>query len=211
MKTLILIAALVAGASTAARAEELGTLVGRWPVGSIDEISVEFPVGELAIEASDDTEIHAELSVRCRHSHRSCVERSRRLRLVTQVAGRTRQIRLEGLPKFGSHGLEVTLRIAVPKTLAVNAEMGVGDCRVEGLVRDVRLELGVGDVTVLAKESDVKSVHLTVGIGDATLHHGSHAQAVSGLLGRKVRWSDGAGAAHVSVELGVGDIDVRLD
>ena len=211
MKTLILIAALMAGASTAARAEELGTLVGRWPVGSIDEISVEFPVGELAIEAGDESEVRAELSVRCRHGGKSCVERSKRLRLVTQVAGRTRQIRLEGLPKFGSHGLEVTLRIAVPKTLAVNAEMGVGDCRVEGLVRDVRLELGVGDVTVLAKESDVKSVHLTVGIGDASLHHGSQSQAVSGLLGRKVRWSDGSGAAHLSVELGVGDIDVRLD
>jgi hypothetical protein len=211
VKTLLLIAALVAGVSTAARADELGTLVGRWPVGSVEEISVEFPVGELALEASDDTEIRAELSVRCRHSYRSCVERSRRLKLVTQVAGRTRQIRLEGLPKFGSHGLEVRLTIAVPKTLGVNAEMGVGDCRVEGLVRDVRVELGVGDVTLLAKESDVKSVHLTVGIGDATLHHGSHAQAVSGLLGRKVRWSDGPGASHVSVELGVGDIDVRLD
>ena len=211
MKTLFLIAALVAGASTAARAEELGTLVGRWPAGNAEEIRVEFPVGELAIEASDDTEIRAELSVRCRRGGKSCIERSKRLRLVTQVSGRTRQIRLDGLPKFGSHGLEVTLRIAVPKTLAVNAEMGVGDCRVEGLMRDVRVELGVGDVSVLAKESDVRSVHLTVGIGDASLHHGSQSQAVSGLLGRKVRWSEGSGAAHVSVELGVGDIDVRLD
>lgn len=211
MRTLFLIAALVAGGSVAARAGELGTLVGKWPVGNIDEIHVEFPVGELTLEATDETEIRAEMSVRCRHGGKSCVERSKHLRLVTQVAGRTRQIRLEGLPKFGSHGLEVTLRIAVPKALAVNAEMGVGDCRVEGLVRDLRVELGVGDVSVLAKESDVKSVHLTVGIGDATFHHGSQSQAVSGLLGRKVRWSDGAGAANVSVELGVGDIDVRLD
>jgi hypothetical protein len=75
----------------------------------------------------------------------------------------------------------------------------------------VRVELGVGDVNVLMRESDVNSVHLTVGVGDATLRHPGHAQAVSGLLGRKVRWSDGTGPAHVNVDLGVGDIDVRLD
>ena len=211
MKNLFLIAALVAGVAAPARAEELGSLEGRWPVQGIEEIRVQFPVGELTLEATDEPELYAELSVRCRRGGRGCVERSRRLKLVTLVSGRTRRITLEGMPKFGSHGLEVRLRIAVPKSLAVNAEMGVGDCRVEGLVRDLRVELGVGDVSVLVRESDVRSVHLTVGIGDATLHHGSSSQAVSGLLGRKVRWSDGAGAANVSVELGVGDIDVRLN
>ena len=211
MRTLVLIAALLAGASASARAQDLGTLEGKWPVGDIDEIRVHFPVGELVFEATDESEIRAELGVHCRHGGRSCVERSKHLRLITQVSGRTRQIRLEGLPKFGSHGLEVTLRISVPKAVAVDAEMGVGNLRADGIARDLRVELGVGDVSVLAKEGDVKSVNLTVGIGDATLRHGSHAQAVSGLLGRKVRWSEGAGGSRVSVELGVGDIDVRLD
>ena len=211
MRTLALIAALLAGVYAPARAADLGTLVGKWPVRDIEEIRVQFPVGELVFVATDEPEIRAELGVRCRHGGGSCVERSKHLRLITQVAGRTRQIRLEGLPKFGSHGLEVTLRVAVPKALAVDAEMGVGTLRTEGIVRDLRVELGVGDVTVLAKEGDVKSVNLTVGIGDATLRHGSHAQAVSGLLGRKVHWSEGTGESRVSVELGVGDIDVRLD
>jgi len=211
MKTLFLIAALVATVPAAARAQNLGTLEGRWPSGDIDGIHVHFPVGDLTFEATDDSEIRAQLSVRCRHGGRSCAERSRQLKLVTQVTGRTRQINLEGMPKFGSHGLEATLVIAVPKSLAVDAEMGVGDCRVDGLARDVRVELGVGDVSVLVKESDVKSVRLTVWIGDATLHHGGNAQAVSGLLGRKVHWTDGTGSSNVSVELGVGDIDVRLN
>jgi hypothetical protein len=211
MRTLLLIAALLAGASVPARAGDLGTLEAKWPAQDIEELRVHFPVGELIFEAGETPEVRAELSVRCRHGGNSCVERSKRLRLVTHVAGKTRYLDLEGMPKFGSHGLEATLHILVPKTLAVDAEMGVGDLRVEGITGDLRLELGVGEVTVLAKQAGVKSVNLTVGIGDATLSHGGSSQAVSGLLGRKVRWSDGAGAARVSVELGVGDIAVRLD
>jgi hypothetical protein len=211
MRNLLLVAALLAGVSASARAQDLGTLQGKWTAQDIEEVRVHFPVGELVFEPSDAPEIRAELGVICRHGGQSCVERSKRLRLVTHVAGKTRHIELEGMPKFGSHGLEVTLTIAVPKTVAVDAEMGVGNLRAEGIVGDMRLELGVGDVTVLAKQSDVKSVNLTVGIGDATLRHGGSAQEVSGLLGRKVRWSEGAGGARVSVELGVGDIAVRLD
>ena len=211
MRAVLLIAALLAGLPVPARAQNLGTLEGQWPAQDIEELRVHFPVGELIFEAGVASEIRAELGVRCRHGGSSCVERSKKLRLVTHVAGRTRYLDLDGMPKFGSHGLEVTLRIAVPKTLAVDAEMGVGDFRADGIAGDLRVELGVGDVTVLAREAGVKSVNLTVGIGDATLSHGGSSQAVSGLLGRKVRWSDGVGAARVSVELGVGDIAVRLD
>jgi hypothetical protein len=211
MRTLLLIAALLAVGFVPARAADLGTLEGKWPLQDLDELRVHFPIGELIIESSDASEIRAELSVRCPDGRASCVERSRDLRLVTNVLGRTRHIRLEGMPKFGTRGLEVTLRIAAPKTLGVDAEMGVGSLRVDGMARDLRLELGVGDVSVIMSERDVRSANLTVGIGDATLRHGTHAQVVSGLLGRKVRWNEGPGAARVSVELGIGDIDVRLD
>jgi len=211
MRTLLLLAALQVGASVPARAQDLGTIEGKWSAQGVEDLRVHFPVGELIFEASDTSEIRADLSVRCRHGGGGCIERSRKLRLVTHVAGKTRYLELDGMPKFGSHGLEVTLTIAVPKALAVDAEMGVGDFRAEGIAGDLRVELGVGEVTVLAKQAGVKSVNLTVGIGDATLSHGGSSQVVSGLLGRKVRWSDGLGAAHVSVELGVGDIAVRLD
>ena len=208
---LILTAMLGGICLASSTSEDLGTLEGRWPARDTDEIRVEFPVGEMIFESSDGSDIVAELEVRCRSGSRSCYERSKRLRLVTNVAGRTRHLRLDGMNKLGNRGLEVTLRIAVPKTLAVNAEMGVGSLRVEGIVRDLRVELGVGEVTMLLDESAVRSVNLTVGVGDATLRHGGQAKTVSGLLGRKVRWHDGPGAADVRVELGVGDIDVRLN
>ena len=211
MKTPVLAVALMLGALVPSRGEYLGTLEGSWPIQDIEEIRVEFPVGNLVLESSDEPQIRAQLGVRCRHGGRACYERSKQLRLVTQVFGRTRHLKLEGMPKFGNHGLEVTLRIAVPKALAVDAEMGVGDCRVEGIVRDLHLELGVGNVDVALRERDVRSVRVAVGIGDATLRRGGNAQVVSGLLGRKVRWDEGAGESRVSVELGVGDVEVRLD
>jgi hypothetical protein len=211
MKTPVLIATLLLGALSPARAEDLGTLEGKWPARDIEEIRVEFPVGTLIIESSDEPDIRAQLGVRCRRGRSRCIERSKQLRLVTQVAGRTRHLKLEGMPKLGTRGLEVTLRVAVPQALAVEAEMGVGDCRIEGIVRDLHVELGVGDLNVVLRERDVRSVRLTVGVGDARLRHGNQAQVVSGLLGRKVRWEEGTGASRVTIELGVGDIDVRLD
>ena len=211
MRTLLLIAALLAAGLGPARAADLGTLEGKWPLKGLDELRIHFPIGELIIESSHEAQIRAELAVRCPDGRESCVERSRDLRLVTNVAGRTRHIRLEGMPRFGTRGLEVTLRISAPESLAVDAEMGVGSLRVDGMARDLRLELGVGDVSVIMREGDVRSANLTVGIGDAALRHGSSAQVVSGLLGRKVRWNSGRGGARVSVELGIGDIDVRLD
>jgi hypothetical protein len=213
MKQLALIVALLAGpaASAGAQTQDLGTLVGKWPGGDVDQIRVHFPAGELAFEPADGTEITAELAVRCQHAGKDCIERSRQLKLVTDVTGRTRQLRLEGMPKFNNHGLEVKLTIAVPKTIAVDADMGAGSFSAEGIARDLSVELGVGEVTVHARESDLQAVHLTVGIGDAALHRGNQSQAVSGILGRKVHWSDGTGPSHVNVELGVGDIDVRLN
>ena len=211
MKTLVLLAAMLAGTILPAAAADLGTVEGRWPVKDLEEIHLEFPVVELILEATDDTDLRAQMSVECRRGRHSCIERSKRLKLVTYVAGRTRHLRLEGMPKFGSHGLEVTLYVMVPRAMAAGVEMGVGSCRIEGMTRDLRVELGVGDVNVMMSERDVNSVYLTVGVGDAKLRHPGHAQAVSGLLGRKVRWSSGTGPAQVNVDLGVGDIDVRLD
>jgi hypothetical protein len=211
MKTLAIIGAIVLGAVVPARAEDLGTLEGRWSVGNTDEVRVEVPVGSLEVVATDTREVRALLTVRCRRGGRRCVERSKRLELVSSLSGQTRRIKLEGMPKFDNHGLDITLRVEVPRSLGVSAEMGVGECHIEGITRDLAVDLGVGDVEVVSRERDLRSVRLTVGIGDASFSHGKRHEAISGFLGKRVHWDEGTGSSRMSVEVGVGDIEVTAD
>jgi hypothetical protein len=211
MKTLALVALLAAGAALPARAENLGTLNASWPARDLQRVRVEFPVGDLEIVAGETSDVRAQLTVYCRGGGRHCRERSKHLKIVSHESGHARSIKLEGYPRFRNLGLQVKLRVEVPRDVAVALEMGVGDLSIDGVQGDLSAELGVGDVNVSLHERDVRAVNLEVGIGDATLDHGAHRQSVSGLFGRKVRWSDGVGRSRVNVELGIGDISMRLD
>ncbi len=210
MKTLVLASVLALSAALPARAENLGTLEASWPAGGIQRVKVEFPVGDLDVIATDAPTVRALMTVRCRGGGRGCVQRSKRLRLVSNQRGGTRFVKVEGFPKFSNLGIQVSLRVEVPRSRAVDLEMGVGDLNVDGIEGDVSAELGVGDVEVSMRERDVNSVRLAVGIGDASLDRAAHRQQVSGFLGKKVHWSEGSGRSHVSVDLGIGDISMRL-
>lgn len=210
MRVLALVLPLVMAAAPAARAENLGTLQASWPAQNVDRLRLDFPVGELVVVAGDAPTIRALMTVRCQHGGRGCIERSKRLKITSQQSGRERSIKVDGFPKFNNGGLQVELRVEVPRSLATHVKMGVGEVVVEGVEGDLSVELGVGEVDVAVRESDVRSVNLAVGIGDATLDHPGHDHQTRGFLGKHVRWDDGAGRSRVNVEVGVGDASVRM-
>ncbi len=210
MKALALVLPLVMAVAPAARAENLGTLQASWPAQNVDRIQLKFPVGELVVVAGDAPTIRALMTVRCQRGGSGCVERSKRLKLTSRQSGRTRLFKVEGYPKFNNGGLQVELRVEVPRSVSTHVEMGVGEVVVEGVEGDLSVELGVGEVDVAVRESNVRSVNLAVGIGDATLDHPGHDHQRRGFLGKHVRWDDGAGRSRVHVAVGVGDASVRM-
>ena len=50
-------------------------------------------------------------------------------------------VKLEGLAKFNNRGLEVTLRLAVPRELELDVEMGAGELDVRGAENDVTVDV----------------------------------------------------------------------
>ena len=211
LKAPALAMSLLLALAAPAAARSLGTLTGAWDSTGTRSVRVGFPVGELHIVESDGPEIRAALTVRCPEGSRACEERSRRIKLITDREGATRWLRVEGHSRLRDHGLKMELRLEVPRGMAVNVEMGVGDCQISGVSGDLKVELGIGDVEVSMREAIVHSVRASVGIGDATLRHGGHSYDGSGFLGRKLHWLEGRGEGRVSVELGIGDVDVRLN
>jgi hypothetical protein len=78
---------------------------------------------------------------------------------------------------------------------------------------DLEVDLGVGEVTLDMEAEAVDSVYLDAGIGETELlvpDGWIHAER-SFLVGSETSWRRGPGDAQVHVDVGVGEIVVRLD
>ena len=87
--------------------------------------------------------------------------------------------------------------------------MGVGEVRVEIDATDLNVELGVGEVNIEAPLASVGRVNLNVGVGDADIRGGEIIDSDSAFISRRIR-AEGNGTYPLEVDLGVGDINVRL-
>lgn len=213
MKTLAVSALLALLPLIPARAADLGTVERHWPAAHLERVKVDFPVGELRLVGRDIHDVRARLQVRCKHGDWDdrCRERARDIRLVTDTHDGTRTFEIEGLGGWRTHGLQVRLEIEVPRDVDLNLEMGVGECRIEGLAGDLDASLGVGQMTLRLVQDAVRSVHLESGIGQASLDRPASEHSFAGFLGSRVRWSEGSGRAVVHAEVGVGEVDASLD
>lgn len=99
--------------------------------------------------------------------------------------------------------------LLVPRHLALDISIGVGELNIDKLENDLDLEIGVGAVRVDVIESAFGEIQLQTGIGDA---------AIRGLTNRADNersfisadaYYRGEGEHHINIDLGVGDALVR--
>lgn len=89
-------------------------------------------------------------------------------------------------------------------------QMGVGEIRLDVGATDLDVELGVGEVSVTAPENSVGRINLNVGVGDASVRGADILDRQSAFISKRIR-AQGEGSHDLEIDLGVGDIDVRLD
>lgn len=212
MKKLIPFAAAALLAALPAAADDVvRKLDGRFSASDASRISLDFPVGELIVEAGSGREVEVHVDLECDGRRKArCTEAARKVEIVAGT-GNKLNVELKGWPKAGDHGLEGVFRVTVPRDLPLTAELGVGEMRISGLEADLSADLGVGDVSVTMPESAVAEVRLNAGVGDATLSAGGRNIAGKGFVGKELEWSEGSGKAHVKVDCGVGEASVKLD
>lgn len=213
MKTLFLsaLAVLAWAAPSTAEDRRIRDLTGSYPAAGVRRIDLKLPPGDVRIEASADGRLRVELGVYCSFDNTGCEERAERLTLETKIDGNTLRLRVEGMPTIDARGVNVRGRILVPRATALDVELPVGELKIRGIEGDLDVEVGVGEVEIGLRERDVRSVRLGVGIGEASLSVAGRSIEGSGWLGHRVRWGDGPGPSRVSVNLGVGEVDVRLE
>jgi hypothetical protein len=212
MKLALTLATLAALAATPARAVLLTTDPHTYTVTAKHRIRIEFPVGELKVVPSDASTVRLDIKVRCRgRAEDDCEELANRLVLDSDDSGGTLHLRLHKYPRWHNHGMTVIGQLSVPRSLAIDVEMGVGELDISGLEGDIDVELGVGEATIHASRAQASHVSVETGIGDAEIRGGGSGTRSRGFIGSHASWADGGGRSAVRLHVGVGDATVRLE
>lgn len=176
-------------------------------------VRIDFPVAELEIEAADQTDVVIELTLRCRWSFSSCDDALEDLELVSRASTRRLTLGLAGVSRWKNSMIGVEGTIRIPQTSPLEVKMGVARIEISGVQRDLRVDLGVGDLDIRLPEASVGEAFVDVGVGQ--IHFFGSGNKLDGhrsfLVGNEIHWSDGAGDAAIDIEVGVGDVTVRLE
>jgi len=220
MKPLRPVASLALGVSTAllvtfasaapTRADDVRTFEQVYTLDKADGARIEIGAGTLRIEPARDHKLRATVTLQCQHVDTGCARRAKNISLEGGYLGRQFVLKLEGLPKMNTRGLSANAVIQVPRELDVELVVGAGQVVVHDLEKDVRVDLGVGEVSVDMRDARVGSVAMDIGLGDARLRRRDHDIDSHGWLSKSVDWTGGAGPGRVHVHIGVGDAEVSL-
>lgn len=177
------------------------------------DLSIDMPVGKVVLTGTDGDRVDVEVTIECDEhgwGSASCPDRAEDIELVTEKHGSRLEVDLEGYSTWSSRHMEVTLHIDAPARLASVVDLGIGEVDVERMADHLSVDLGIGEVNVRMAESDVASVDLDAGVGEASLRGNLGRRESSGLFVKELTWNDGSGRARVRVDVGIGEIDVRL-
>ena len=212
MKFALLLAALALLPAVPAHATFLTTDPHTFTVSSRHRIRLEFPVGQLRILPSNDSRVRFDIKVRCRgRSEERCEELANRLVLDSDDTGGKLHLKLRRYPKWNTNGMTVIGELRVPRSLALEIQMGVGELDIEDLEGDLDIDLGVGDAEIRASRAQSSHVSVETGIGDAEIRGGGSGTRSRGFIGSHAVWTDGGGRSQVRLHVGVGDATVRLE
>ena len=105
------------------------------------------------------------------------------------------------------------MRVKLPRDHSFRLDMGAGEVEIQGLQKDVRVKLGAGEVHVAMDENDVHEVDLDAGVGETTLRSrdGKLEGSREHLVGSSVHWDEGPSKAHVRVNVGAGEVQMRCE
>jgi hypothetical protein len=210
-KSILILAAALLWTIPAAADETVRTFSKQLPTEDIRTVDLDFPVGEIIVDAWDSQSLQLDVRLECHRDSDSCRNAAQKVRLVYSTDDGELHVEIKSWPKLSGHGLEAHIHVRVPRELPLDADLGVGEMRLAGFTGDVKANVGVGELILTLPASAVSSVHADTGIGEANLTAAGHHYQSAGLFTKELRWTKGAGASKVSADCGVGEINVRLE
>jgi hypothetical protein len=212
MKRLLLSIPLFLAVVPCMAAEGFGELTKTFEIEPGQKVRLHLPVADLRLEVADGNQIKADLLVSCRWLQ-ECAEVLSDIDLVSSSTSRRFVVELKGLSKWESAKVEVEGTLVVPRTADLELEIGVGDLKIYGVERNLRVDMGVGKVKIWQPPASIKAISLEVNVGEAVIL--GLAEDVSNrrpfLVGSEVFWDKGTGDARIEVEVGVGEVSLWFE
>lgn len=188
-----------------ARADEQVTRRHTFELDDIDTVVFSNSVGRFEIIPTDNQEMRITLDIEA--SERGFFRRSVDIDdMDIKVKERGDTLYLS----FDEKDASAEWLVEMPAVARTSVEMGVGEVRLEIGATELDVELGVGEIDVYAPENAVGRIDLDAGIGDADVRGGEVIRRDSAFISESIR-AEGKGSNRMNVEVGVGDISVRLN
>lgn len=211
---LVLVLVVPATAAAGAGADELVRTVSEsYDAADLAALDVDFPVGELTIEGTDGDRVEVEIRLECDEDgwrSDSCRDRAESIGLDADSSGDRLHLGIDGFSRWRNAGLHVHMTVRTPARLTLGVDMSIGELSVAAMRGDVTIDMGIGEATVRMSAADVAEVVMDAGIGESSLRAPDVRRGASGLFVSETAWRDGRGEARIRVDLGIGEIDVRL-
>lgn len=204
-------AAVATAANAGSRAREIER---SFPLEPGLTLRLEVAVGEIRVTGADVEGVEVELRVECRWgSADDCDRLLEKVELESRTTSRRRIVEIVSDSSWQKTKLEIDGEFRVPRAVALEIDMGVGELTIEGVTGDLSADLGVGELSIRFSAAAVGSVGLDAGVGEAKLlGAGTYVEGRrSMLVGSEVFWDEGPGKARVRADVGVGEATVYLE
>lgn len=185
--------------STIAQAKQLNA---EFPASDLSRLEIQNGVGEVRIEQSNDANISVEIDVKAAKKwffNRAKVEEAE---LQSNINNGRLTLTVP------TDDTEQQWLVKIPKGMALDLELGVGEIDVQAEASDIDAEIGVGSFKADVELAQYGSVDMSAGVGDVRLKTKAPVDASRHLVGGDLQYQ-GAGQAKINVEIGVGDAVVR--
>lgn len=167
-------------------------------------LEIDFPVGSIEIITVDGYELSIEIEIEgkdegwfSKNRDVSNIELNKRVR--------DNRISLE----IDEDNLNQEWVIKVPKSAAIDIEVGVGSIEIQKLENSVDADVGVGSIRIDTVLDDFKRIDLSTGVGDTSIKgFRGDLESSRNIVSSEARYS-GNGEYSIEAEVGVGDIKVR--
>lgn len=198
------------GVAPATGQVEVRTIQQRFLLGDAAKVDVDLSLGDLTIEAAGGDRVEVDLRFECvREDLERCRQRAEAIRLVPRVRGRIFHLRLAKTPKGRVQGIKAEMRLRIPSRVGLEVDIRGGDVFVTGMRSDLEIDGVVGNVDIIAGRDRTGSVKVDVGAGTAELWLGDGRIEGTGFP-RSLTWK-GSGTSKIEVDLGTGNVRVRLE
>lgn len=190
---------------TADAAEQEKIMNAEYTVSTTTEVEFDSGVGQITFERTEGNVML--VSVRAYKDNDAVFDKDGNVE-AAQLSARQSGDRLI-LEVKEQDGIQLDWVIKLPQVASIETDLGVGEISGELWVSDINIDIGVGEVD-LDIFGDYASIKSDVGVGDSKIRGIGQIENNRFLMTANSRASSN-GDAKISIDAGVGDVNIRIE